>query len=89
MDSAYLVDLLVGGLGGLLVVLAFQGILALRVYRLQLTVATIQQTLLTIKTQGAARVRWDKEDKLAQELQAFTAKPSSNGERFANDPIPY
>ena len=89
MIDAYYLDLLVGALGGLLVALGFQGILALRVYRLQLTVATLQQTLLTIKTQGAARVRWDKEDKLARELQEFKPTASSNGDRFANDPIPY
>ena len=89
MDSAYLVDLLVGGLGGLLVALVTQGILALRVYRLQLTVGTLQQSLLSIKTTGAARVRWDKEDKLAQELQLFKESKPSSTDRYANDPIPY
>jgi len=89
MFDAELVDLLVGGLGGLLVALVFQGVLALRIYRLQLALATVQQTLLSIKTTGAARVRWDKEDKLAQELQAFKSTRSDNNDRFANDPIPY
>lgn len=90
MDYVYLISLGLGFVGGVLAWLAFQGILALRIYRLQLALATVQQALLSVKTAGAARARWDKEDKLAQELQAFSKAPSGpSADRFANDPIPY
>lgn len=89
MDLAWYWHLALGLLGGLVTALVTQGILALRLYRLQLAVATLQQAILTIRTQGAAKARWSKEDQLAQELQSFKTSTKPESDKYANDPIPY
>jgi hypothetical protein len=89
MIDLYLMPFLGGTVGGVAVVLVFYGILTLKLFRLQFALSGVQQALLTIRNQGAVNRRWDKHDKLEQEILAFKQENPAPKERFANDPLPW
>lgn len=89
MTDAFWIQLASGFAGGVVAGLLVYGILALKLFRLQLAVGAVQQALLTSRNKQAAVARWSKEDQLEQELLKFGKGDKSTGDRFANDPMPY
>lgn len=89
MIPAFYVPLLLGALGGILVVVVFYGILSLKLYRLQFTLATVQQHLLSLQSRTKADTRWSKDKALEQELLKLEPHKNVHSERFANDPMSF
>lgn len=91
MDEVFTLNLLISFVAGVVGALLWTGILALKIYRLQFALSTVQQHLLTVRNTDAIQKRWKKRDQLEEDLQNFAAnqKSPSHSERFANDPLPY
>jgi len=85
MDSPSLWTILYGFGGGTVAYVVFQGILAIKCFRLQSAIGALQQTVLTLRTQGYVQKRWDKRDAFEDEIKAMAAKP--NRPRYDNDPL--
>lgn len=90
MDEVSALYLLISFLAGVLGSLAWTGILALKIYRLQFTLSTVQQHLLTVRNTESIQKRWKKRDELEEQMLAAAANPAAQkSERFANDPLTY
>lgn len=89
MDRAILYTLAWSALAGVVTSLLTYGILALKLFRLQIAVASLREAMISIANKGKADMRWKKQDGLEQELAAFQKTGASRNERFANDPLPY
>lgn len=87
MDTAIIVQILYGVIGGIVGQLVFHGLLSLKLFRLQMAVGALQQTMLSLRNTEKANKRWAKEDQLTAELEMFKKEPSSNGTGYANDPL--
>lgn len=86
MDTAFIVQIGWGALGGGLVWLVLHSLLSLKLFRLHLALEQIRQQILSLQGSTKARARWDKDEALAQQL---LSQPVHKNERFANDPIPW
>jgi hypothetical protein len=84
METAYLVQILLGMLGGALAWLFLHTLLGIKLFRLQIAVEQVRTQLLSLQGREKAQARWSKEEALAQEF--LKAAPHKT-ERFANDPV--
>lgn len=90
MDPQYLVHFGLGAAGGLLVFLFLHGILALKLYRLQIALAVTQNAVLGLRNSEKANKRWDKERTLQEDMDMFEKRqPVAKQEKFANDPLSF
>lgn len=87
MDTAIFMQIAWGLIGGIVGQLVFHGLLSLKLFRLQMAVGSLQQTMLSLRNTEKANKRWQKEDTLQTELEAFKKEPKSNGTGYANDPL--
>jgi hypothetical protein len=85
MSEAFF-PILAGGAAGLVVSLVVYGGVALKVWRLQSTLLTVQQAVLGLKGTMAAQARWGRRDAL-EELRELADQAPKPRQRFANDPL--
>lgn len=84
MDANY-VQMLWGFGGGVLSCIITYGILALKLFRLQMQLGAVREAILSLRNQKANQVRQSKSSEEAEFLQSLRADPKPR-ERYANDP---
>lgn len=88
MDSVLLWQIGYGVLGGMLTYLVFHGILVVRLFRLQMNVAALRESLLSISNREKVNKRWDSRAELERDISRLPRNPVPET-RYANDPMSF
>jgi len=76
-------------IGGVAVYLVFQGILAIKLFRLSSHVGALSNTVLGLRAQGYVQKRWNRKDEEEEFFKQAIQRPAPQAQRFANDPLVY